>query len=79
MSSDRRIGIIAQTLSITHREQKQVQSLRLVVQAAEMLIPYQAMIHPTELFGNTSKPLGAKYSLRGHFYRLLPGRFSDCY
>lgn len=52
------ISVIAQALGIGHGYQKQVKGCGLVTAAVDIAVTDQAMIKPTELFGDFAQPLG---------------------
>jgi hypothetical protein len=76
------VRIIAQPFRITNCDQKQIQGKRVGAQAANVLIPYQTLIDPTELRGNKAQTIGAKNAFYYHFDYLLllvfQGNLPEC-
>lgn len=64
------VGIIAEALGVGHRDQKQIKGRRRMAQAVNPAVTNQTVIHPAELFGDPSDPVG-KYGVFLYHAHLL--------
>jgi hypothetical protein len=63
---DRGLRVVAQSLGIGHRDQKQIQRARRGITALGVPITHQALIEPTELRRNLAYPLAHQHPFGRH-------------
>jgi len=63
---NRRVGVVTETLVVGHGNQKEIESSRPMRAGFNVAVPYQALVHPTELTGYPAQALWRDKMLLNH-------------